>query len=68
MIIYQILYVTNANRIMNAIYAIIIILKIYVLYAKHIYVNLVLKNVNSVDMFFVKKMIAYQRKYHAKIV
>jgi hypothetical protein len=52
-IIFQILFVMNAARIINAIYVIAIMQKMYVLHAINIYVNLAHINVNFVDIFFV---------------
>jgi hypothetical protein len=52
-IIFQILFVMNAARIINAIYVIAIMQKMYVLHAINIYVILAHINVNFVDTFFV---------------
>jgi hypothetical protein len=52
-IIFQILFVMNAARVINAIYVIAIMQKMYVLHAINIYVNLAHINVNFVDIFFV---------------
>jgi hypothetical protein len=52
-IIFQILFVMNAARIINAIYVIAIMQKMYVLHAINIYVILAHINVNFVDIFFV---------------
>jgi hypothetical protein len=52
-IIFQILFVMNAARIINAIYVIAIMQKMYVLHAINIYVILAHINVNFVVTFFV---------------
>jgi hypothetical protein len=53
MIIYQILFVMNAARIINVIYVIVIMQKMYALHVTNIYVNLAHINVNFVTTFFV---------------
>ena len=58
----------NAIKMLNVLYVIITMQKIFVLFVKIIYVIFVLINVNFVDIIYVLKMNVYQEKYLAKTV
>jgi hypothetical protein len=58
----------NAIKMLNVLYVIITMQKIFVLFVKIIYVIFVLINANFVVIIYVLKMNVYQEKYLAKTV
>ena len=58
----------NAIKMLNVLYVIITMQKIFVLFVKIIYMIFVLINANFVDIIYVLKMNVYQEKYLAKTV
>jgi hypothetical protein len=58
----------NAIKMLNVLYVIIAMQKIFVLFLKIIYVIFVLINANFVVIIYVLKMNVYQEKYLAKTV
>ena len=58
----------NVIKIINVIYVIIIMQKIFAYFVKSIYVSLAQINVNLVDILFAQKIIVYLKIFYVKIV